>query len=162
MNRPGLNWGATPAERAAALPCDALAPDAPTRADRAISIAAPPARVFAWLCQLRRAPYSYDLIDNRGRRSPRTLDPALPHLEPGQRFMTIFELASEEPDAQITLRAPGAVVTYAIRPQAGGTRLQVRVLFTGNRLIGYALACGDLVMMRKQLLTLRSLAQRPT
>jgi hypothetical protein len=76
MNRPGLNWGATAAERAAALPCDALAPAAPTRADRAISIAAPPEHVFAWLCQLRGAPYSYDLLDNRGRRSPRTLSPA--------------------------------------------------------------------------------------
>jgi hypothetical protein len=164
VTNPGLNWGATPAERAAPLPCDALLTTAITHADRAISIGATPDLVFAWLCQLRRAPYSYDIIDNRGRRSPRTLDQALTHLEPGQRFMTIFVLQSFTDGADITLRGHGVAVTYAVRPapagKPAGTRLHVRVRFAGSRVIAAALACADLVMMRKQLLTLKELAER--
>ena len=85
----GTTWNVTPAERAARLPCDELMPDA-VRLDRAISIAAPTAMVFAWLCQLRIAPYSYDLLDNTGRRSPRTRCAALTDLAVGQPFVRIF------------------------------------------------------------------------
>lgn len=156
----GVNWGATPSERAAVLPCEALLRHARTRADRAISIAAPASIVFAWLCQLRVAPYSYDILDNFGRRSPRQRDPDLTWLEVGQRFMTIFTLHAFTDGRQITLRSRGAAVTYAVRPDRGGTRLHVRVMLGGPRIIGHLLAVGDLVMMRKQLLTLRALAQR--
>jgi len=156
---PGLQWGATPAERAAAMPCDVLAPDAATRADRAISIAAPPSIVFGWLCQLRVAPYSYDLLDNFGRHSPQVRSPELTHLRVGQRFMSMFELRSFVDNRHITLRSAGVAVTYAVSPQRCGTRLHVRVLFDGPQLLGSLLAVGDVVMMRKQLLTLRSLAE---
>ncbi|WP_280834822.1 hypothetical protein [Mycolicibacterium frederiksbergense] len=155
-----MNWGATPQERTAALPCDALAPGAKTRADRAISIDASPSTVFGWLCQLRVAPYSYDLLDNFGRRSPRTRDPELTRLQVGQRFMQIFALHSFDEDEQITLQSPRAAVTYAVRARADHTRLHVRVWFEVPRIIGSALALGDLVMMRKQLLTLRELAEK--
>ena len=155
----GLNWGATSAERAEEMPCDTLVEGTATRADRAISIDAPPAIVFAWLCQLRVAPYSYDLIDNFGRRSPRCRDRALEKLEPGQRFMTLFTLHSFVDCTHITLRTQRVAVTYAVQPQGAGTRLHVRVLFDGPRLMGRLAAFGDLVMMRKQLLTLKSLAE---
>jgi hypothetical protein len=143
-----------------ALPCDALCPRAGIRADRAISAAAPASIVFAWLCQLRVAPYSYDILDNFGRRSPRERNPELRHLEIGQRFMTIFALQSFVDGEQITLLAKGVAVTYAVRPDGVGSRLHVRVLFEGPRLVARALALGDLVMMRKQLITLKSLAER--
>ncbi|WP_233213649.1 SRPBCC family protein [Mycobacterium hubeiense] len=156
----GCNWGAAPCELAAGMPCDALAPNAGTRADRAISIDAPPHIVFAWLCQLRAAPYSYDLLDNVGRRSPRQRDPQLTRLETGQRFMSMFTLESFVDGEHITLRAKDVVVTYAVTPQGHGSRLHVRVLFDGPRLLGQLLAVGDLVMMRKQLLTLKELAER--
>jgi hypothetical protein len=155
----GLTWGLQPPERTAALPCDALRPHPGVQADRAISIAAPPAIVFAWLCQLRAAPYSYDLLDNLGRPSPPTRNPELVRLEAGQRFMTMFALRSFVDGEQITLRSKGVAVTYAIRPEGAGSRLHARVWFGGPRLLARALALGDLVMMRKQLRTLKALAE---
>jgi hypothetical protein len=160
MTTLGLNWGATASETAAAMPCDALAAGACTRADRAISIDAPLATVFAWLCQLRVAPYSYDVLDNFGRRSPRQRADGLRDLEVGQRFMTLFRLHSFVDTEHITLRMKRVVVTYAVSAQQRGTRLHVRVLFERPGVIGRIAAAGDVVMMRKQLLTLKSLAER--
>jgi hypothetical protein len=157
---PGLTWGVRPSERTAALPCDALYPRAGVQADRAISIAASPPIVFSWLCQLRAAPYSYDILDNLGRRSPRERNPELVRLQVGQRFMTMFALQSFVDGEQITLRSKGVAVTYAVQPEGAGSRLHARVLFGGPRLFARLLALGDLVMMRKQLLTLKSLAER--
>jgi len=156
----GLNWGADPSERAAAMPCDALIAGPHTCADRAIAIEAPPATVFSWLCQLRVAPYSYDILDNFGRRSPRQRDPELCHLEPGQRFMTIFALHSFVGAQHITLRTKRVAVTYAVRPHRDGSRLHVRVVFKARWLVGRLAAAGDAMMMRKQLRTLKSLAEQ--
>ena len=170
----GTTWNVTEAERAASQPCDQLLPDA-VRLDRAITIAAPPSIVFAWLCQLRVAPYSYDLLDNTGRRSPRTRSDELTRLQVGQPFVRIFgrtyvfELASFETDEHITLQPPqgsamarfGKVCnTYAVRPDGDGTRLHVRVLFDGPRPVGQTWALVNLLMMRKQLLVLKGLAER--
>jgi hypothetical protein len=162
----GESWGATPAERALALPCDQVLPAAPVRLHRAVTVDAPAATVYRWLCQLRRAPYSYDLLDNFARRSPRELIAGLDELSPGQRFMTIFRLVSFVPGEQITLRAKRTAVTYAVFQGAGQTRLLARVLFEPPgpaplaAITGPTLALGDLVMMRKQLLTLKGLAER--
>ncbi len=155
-----LNWGATVRERDATLACDGLSPATALSADRAISIDAPRPTVFGWLCQLRVAPYSYDLLDNFGRRSPRTRNPELAQLHTGQRFMQIFTLQSFGDDEHITLQSRKVAVTYAVRDEAAGTRLHARVRFDGPRLIGWAMAAGDVVMMRKQLITLRDLAEQ--
>jgi hypothetical protein len=170
----GTTWNVTPAERTADLPCDELMPGA-VRLDRAISIDAPPSVVFAWLCQLRVAPYSYDLLDNTGRRSPRTRSPELTDLEVGQPIVRIFgrfyvfELASFKTDEHITMRLPdgsamarsaSVTATYAVRPEGNGTRLHARELFDGPWVLGQALALVNLVMMRKQLLVIKELAER--
>ena len=166
----GTTWGATAEERAVDLPCDKLMPGS-VRMDRAISIDAPPAIVFAWLCQLRVAPYSYDLLDNTGRRSPRQRSSELTELAVGQPFVRIFghthvfELAGFTLNDHITLQPRtgsamsrfGSVSnTYAVRPEGSGTRLHVRVLFDGPWLMGQTLALVNLIMMRKQLLVLKS------
>lgn len=149
-----------------ALACDNLLPGAPLRAHRAVSVHAQPSIVFRWLCQLRLAPYSYDLLDNFGRRSPRELVPGVERLEVGQRFMSIFSLTSFAQDEHITLCNRRTAVTYAVLPDRGATRLLVRILFNppagrlGAALAGHALVLGDLAMMRKQLLTLKALAER--
>jgi hypothetical protein len=161
----GASWGATAQERSLALACDELLA-APVRLHRAVSVDAPAAVVFRWLCQLKQAPYSYDLLDNFGRRSPRELTPGAERLAVGQRFMSIFALVSYAPGEQITLRSHRTAVTYTAIAQHGSTRLLARVLFeppggrVGAALMARALALGDLVMMRKQLLTLKQLAER--
>jgi hypothetical protein len=160
------NWGASGEERAMALACDALLPGAPVRLHRAVSVHAPASTVFRWLCQLKLAPYSYDIIDNFGRTSPRRLTRGAEQLEVGQRFMSIFSLASFAHDEHVTLRSRRTVVTYAVLCTEEPTRLLARVLFAapggriGRALTGQAMAFGDLVMMRKQLLTLKALAER--
>ncbi|MCM6778495.1 hypothetical protein NDR87_33920 [Nocardia sp. CDC159] len=156
---PGQVWGARPAELDLELPCDADFPDAATVCDRALSIAAPPELVYAWLCQLRVAPYSYDLLDNFGRRSPRRRCPELTELAVGQRFMGQFRLTSFAPAQHITLHASIVAVTYAVRAEAGGTRLHVRARFPGPPALLAPLVFGDFLMMRKQLRTLKELAE---
>jgi hypothetical protein len=170
----GTSWNVTQDERVAAMPCDELMPGA-VQLDRAISIDAPPSTVYAWVCQLRVAPYSYDLLDNTGRRSPRTRTGELTDLAVGQPFVRIFgrtyvfELAAFKADEHITLRPrSGSAMsrfaevanTYSVRPQGSGTRLHVRVLFDGPWIVGQTLALVNLLMMRKQLRVLRNLAER--
>lgn len=162
----GLSWGETADERALPMACDHLLVGAPVRAHRATSVHAPASVVFRWLCQLKLAPYSYDLVDNLGRRSPRELVPGVEHLAVGQRFMSIFTLTSFAYNEHITLRGRRVAVTYAVLSGNDSTRLVARVIFDppggriGTALIGQGLALGDLVMMRKQLLTLKALAER--
>jgi hypothetical protein len=160
------SWGSTAEERALHFPCDDFIPNAEGIYFRAIDVTAPEALVFRWLCQLRCAPYSYDWIDNAGRRSPCDLMPGLEHLEIGQRVMRIFRLVAFEYDRHITIvmdtpqanRLFGEIaVTYAVRPGRLVVKLRVR---HSRGVMRWLLPWGDLIMMRKQLLTLKALAER--
>jgi hypothetical protein len=164
-------WGSSAHERAAVYPCDGLIERPDGAVFRAVDVAAPAELVFRWLCQLRVAPYSYDWIDNFGRRSPRRLAEGLDRLEVGQRFMTLFRLASFEADRSVTLLSTsglfgGFAVTYLVVPTTPGrSRLVVKLVFAApsavlGPLVRRLLPAGDLVMMRKQLLTLKALAER--
>ena len=144
-------------------------------ATRAVRSTASPAALFLWLCQLRRAPYSYDVIDNFARRSPRVADPAMMQLRRGQTFMTIFTLVAFEPQRSLTLRMKdgwptrvfGALdVVYRVDPLPDGdTRLAATLWLPRppgplGGLRRSLLAWGDLPMMRRQLLTLSALAAK--
>ena len=165
-------WGSTVEERCERLPCDDLLPRAPVALWRAVDVAAPAPVVFRWLCQLRAGPYSYDWLDNLGRRSPRELVAGLGDLAVGQRVMSIFHLAAFAPNRSLTLRLDrgrqifgDVAVTYRVTPLAHGrTRLLAKVRWSppgrrGRAAVGRALAAGDFVMMRKQLLTLKGRAE---
>jgi hypothetical protein len=156
---PGEVWGATAEECAVKLPCDDIFPDG-LAAHRAVSVDAPPSLVWAWLCQIRLAPYSYDWLDNFGKQSPRVRTPELVDLEVGQRFMRLFTLAAFERDDHVTIRSNRVVTTYAVRPEGTGTRLIARAVFNGPNFIGRPLGLVDMIMMRKQLLNIKSHAER--
>ncbi|MFO7592359.1 MAG: hypothetical protein R6X23_15985 [Acidimicrobiia bacterium] len=169
VRRLGYSWGETEAERVAGYPCDDLMPEPEQSAFRAIDVDAPAPLVFRWLGQLRVAPYSYDWIDNWGRRSPREITPGLEDLALGQRAMVFFVVAGFEPDESLTLHAKKSVfgdvgITYRITPRADeGSRIVAKVVVTYPRfarLMRHVPPLGDLVMMRKQLRTLKKLAER--
>ena len=164
------HWGTTPEERQRRYPCDGVLPTHEQELFRAVNVDAPPSTVFRWLCQLKLAPYSYDLIDNLGRRSPQHLVRGVDHLVVGERVL-IFELASFARDEYITLvvrrhRMFGDVaISYVVASAPdGGSRLVVKLVTVPPRGITGAvlrrlLPAGDLVMMRRQLLNLKSLAE---
>ena len=164
------NWGSTAEERGRQFPCVALVTQPYAVLFRALDVEAPVAVMFRWLCQLRVAPYSYDWIDNLGRRSPRRLTPGLDELEVGQRFM-IFRLAHFEPGSSITLTTDHVVfgriaITYRVTPRGAETSRLVVKLVVASRpgpvgwLMARILPAADLVMMRRQLLNLRKLAEQ--
>ena len=174
-NDPRL-WNTTPADLRGSFGCDTVLAPADDIFVRALSIKAPPHLVYSWLCQLRVAPYSYDWIDNLGRPSPRTRTENLTELEGHERFMYIFNLISFERERAITvelsthqlirLLAGRCAITYRIDPgpSPDDSRLVVKLVLRYPRgpigwLMRIFLPRGDLIMMRKQLLTLRELAE---
>lgn len=163
----GESWGATADERASTFACDSLVTEPTLSAWRAVTIEAPPETVWAWLIQVRLAPYSYDWIDNLGRRSPGELrdlaDPV-----PGSPFSAVGgrpvgEVLAVEHAVHLTARIMGAVMTYRLTAvDARTTRLALKIVASPPRGLGTALCLGDLVMARRQLLRLKSLAEAPT
>jgi len=164
-------WGTTPGERTRPYPCDRWLDRVDDAYHRGITVRAEPAAVFRWLCQLKVAPYSYDWIDNLGRRSPRTPTPGVERLAVGDRFMTIFTLVEFEADRHVTMRLqnsrvfPGIVLSYLVERGAPGTsRLLMKfVVRYPAGVLGWLqrwlLPWGDLVMARRQLMNLRDLAE---
>lgn len=168
-------WGTEESERRLPFPCDRYVEQAETAYFRGITARARPATLFRWLCQMRVAPYSYDWIDNGGRRSPRTLTLGLEELAVGESMMRIFTLVDFAMDRHLTLRikhGTGAfslfgdlALTYLIVPEGPERcRLLVKIVvryprgLTGT-LMRRGLPWGDLVMMRRQLLNFTALAE---
>ncbi len=78
MPLPLETWGARPDEIDAPMPGDELIDDPPMSATRAIDLDCSPDEAFGWLTQMgfgRAGWYSYDLIDNLGRRSATRIHP---------------------------------------------------------------------------------------
>ncbi|MBA3354579.1 MAG: hypothetical protein H0U18_01295 [Pyrinomonadaceae bacterium] len=169
-------WGTCPEERRLPYPCDRLIPHPEDSLYRGVTIDASSQIVFRWLCQMRVAPYSYDWIDNGGRESPRALTPGLEHLAVGQDVMEIFQLADFARDQHLTIRIKSnsrtqrlfgdLAVTYLVVAQGpSNSRLLVKLVARHSpgvwgKLMKTFLPCGDLVMMRRQLLNFKQLAER--
>lgn len=160
----GDRWGVTDAEVARHFPCDDLVTSPTVRLWRGVTVDAPPAAVWPWLVQVRLAPYSYDWLDNLGRRSPRELR-GVPDPSPGDAFSCIggrFDVGRVlvvEPEAHLTATIMGAVMSYVLVPDGSRTRLLLKVVTTAGRWYAVPLGLGDWPMARRQLLNLRSLAE---
>jgi hypothetical protein len=164
------HWGTTEAERRAPYPADRYLEHPDDVLFRGVDVDAPAEVTFRWLCQLRAAPYSYDWLDNWGRQSPRELTPGLEQLAVGQRIMTVFQLLDFTPNRQITARAGPSpagtyVVTYAVnaldtRRSRIVAKLLMRYPSLARTLGRWVMPTGDWIMMRRQLLNLKSLAEK--
>ena len=161
----GDRWGVSEAEVTRAYPCDGLVAAPVLQAWRGIRIEAPASAVWPWVAQIRLAPYSYDWIDNRGRRSPRRLA-GLPEPRAGDRFTATGgrargRIISAESGRQLTGTIMGASMSYVLVPQEdGATRLLLKVIMRTRRWAAPALSVGDLIMARRQLLNLKKHAER--
>jgi len=163
----GDRWGVTRAETTRRYPCDDLVPDPVLQAWRGVTVRARPEHVWPWVGQIRLAPYSYDWIDNLGRRSPQNLL-GMPEPVVGESFTTALggrrfgRIVAVESGKHLTGTIMGAVMSYRLDPVDDGlqTRLLLKVVTAGGRTIAPLLSVGDLIMARKQLLNLAALAER--
>jgi hypothetical protein len=156
-------WGVTDDDVALHFPCDDWV-DRPTLAAwRGVTVHATVGELWPWVVQVRLAPYSYDWIDNLGRRSPQVVrDLAQPVV--GETFTraagrSLGRVLAVDPPHSLTGRLAGTVISYVLRPQAGRTRLLMKIVSELPRPLAPLLAVGDLVMARRQLLNWKQLAE---
>ena len=71
---------------------------------RCIEIHADASDIFVWLKQLRIAPYSYDFIDNRFRKSPDYIIENLPPLKVNTHYLLAFHIFEFEENSFIVCR----------------------------------------------------------
>lgn len=144
-------------------------------ATRSIDISAPPEHVFAWIRQMgfkKAGWYSYDLIDNLGRKSATRIHPEWQNVHNGDVIpggpISFTALHVLEPHTFVLLftgsqgvaRRICFTLAYEVRAQEKGTRLVTRVRICLNFPLGSLIAKtllgpGDGFMVRKQLRTLK-------
>jgi hypothetical protein len=156
-------WGVTDAETVRHYPCDDFVAMPVLQAWRGVTVAAPASAIWPWICQIQVAPYSSDLIDNLGRRSPRTLidvpEPAVGTPFTATAGRRIGRILAVEPGRHLTGTLGHVVMTYWLEPVGAETRLLLKLTADRGRLTAPLLSLGDLVMARRQLLNLRDLAE---
>lgn len=163
----GDRWGVTLAETQRWFACDDVVPDPVLEAWRGVTVKVGPEHVWPWVAQIRLAPYSYDWIDNLGRRSPPRLC-GLPDPVVGESFTAAFggrragRIVAVNPGEQLTGQIMGAVMSYMLVPEGARTRLLLKLVTRRGRAITPLLSLGDLVMARRQLLNLARLAEQTT
>jgi hypothetical protein len=161
----GDRWGVTEGETLRAYPCDEFVASPALQAWRGVHVQARAEAVWPWVAQVRLAPYSYDWIDNLGRRSPRELA-GLPEPRAGDRFTTaggrqLGQIVSVDPGRQLTATIMGTFMSYVLVPlEHDTTRLLLKIAMRASRWAAPALSVGDLIMARRQLLNFKQLAER--
>jgi hypothetical protein len=174
-----LRWGATDAEVAATMPGDGIVPDPSFKATRALTIDAPPERVWPWIVQIgtgRAGFYSYDLFDNGARPSAERILPELQDVQVGDwvpmsstvNETTAFRVKALEPNRWLLWAKPHSIWAWTLTPLEGGrTRLVTRLKekydwrSPGSALLTVMIfELGDFPMMRKLLLGVKARAER--
>src|SRR5271154_2137458 len=123
----GDRWNVTDDEVARHYPCDDFVPAPTLQAWRGVTVLTTPETLWRWVSQIRIAPYSYDWIDNLGRRSPQQLD-GLPEPVVGESFSTaatrpfgrILAVAPPEPHTGKTM---GTYIFSVLVPEGDSARL---------------------------------------
>jgi hypothetical protein len=174
---------ATRPEQVCRLPGDELLKQPIGSVTHAITIRRPPREVWPWLVQMgsgRAGWYSYDFIDNGGRRSTQEILPQFQHVSAGDVFPAlpkatdVFVVLQYEREGRLVLGwrlADGTLMTtwaFVLREMGGDTRLIVRGrVGQGYRPYGLptwaAIRIGRLahfIMERKQMLGIKERAER--
>jgi len=168
-------WGATAEEINSSVVGDDLCSDATVVATRSITIGAAPQEVFPWIRQMgfgRGGWYSYDWLDNLGRKSATTIHDEWQSVEAGDKIpsgpisftaaivdaprhfvLEIQSLGKKSPKLHFTL-------AYELRDNPQGTRLVTRMRSRINLPLGslfekLILGPGDGIMLRRQLLNIK-------
>lgn len=179
-------WGSTPEERLMPFPCDSYIDSSDEAYFRAIDVNAPAQILFRWLCQLKIGSYSYDWLDHLERMffkvsesipdrpSPEQLFPGVENLAVGQTVMGIFKLVEFEQNRHLTivLNDKQAIsifgdiaASYVLLPMIPNTCrliLKGHIRYPRNPFWSWIrpfMPWGDLLMMRKQFLRLKRLAE---
>ena len=109
-----LRWGASAEEVQRPYPGRDLIPDGKRGTTMAVTINAPPSRVWPWLIQMgcdRAGWYSWDFLDNGGIPSTEQIHPEWQDLGVGDRLASTrsgrawFEVAALDPERFLGLRA---------------------------------------------------------
>jgi hypothetical protein len=170
-----LRWGATYSELSRTLPGDELLSSPTFNATRAITIHARPEIVWSWLVQVgvkRGGWYSYDLLDNLGRSSARSIVPSLQNIAPGdvlaispdgKQGMHVIAL---DPPRSMVWGTPGQTTwSWALdRLPDGGTRVITRVRavyrwMSPTIVFSMLIEFADIWMIRKMLLNVKQRAE---
>lgn len=174
-----LRWGATTDEVQGPMPGDDIVPKASFAATRAITIDAPPQRVWPWIVQLgyRRAGwYTYDLLDNAGYDSADCIlaeyqDPKIGDWVPMASKVnetTAFKVSALQTAEWLLWAKPDSTWAWRLTPLDGGrTRLVARLKqrYPWERpgaavLTLILLEFGDFPMMRRVLTGIKARAER--
>jgi len=167
-------WGATNEEIESSVIGDDICKNATLVATRSITIAAPPQDIFPWIRQMgfgRAGWYSYDWIDNLGRKSATTIHDEWQSVKSGDKIPSgpiaftativdsprhfVLEIKTQgkkSPRLHFTL-------AYELRDHPQGTRLVTRMRSHVNLPFGslfekLILGPGDGIMLRRQLLNI--------
>ena len=171
-----LRWGATDEELAAIMPGDEIVSQPDFNATRGVTVNAPPETIWPWIVQMgtkRAGWYSYDWIDNLGRRSaerilPEFQDIKVGHLvpmSPDQKYgFWVKDFVRDQwmlwgdKEGDVTwcwgIHPLGKTQTRLI------TRIRVRYRWLSpGILLNLLIDVGDIVMMRKCMLGIKNRAE---
>src|ERR1700730_17168071 len=160
----GDRWNVTGDEVARHYPCDDFVSAPTLQVWRGVTVQTSPETLWRWVSQIRIAPYSYDWIDNLGRRSPQQLV-GLPDPVVGESFSTAAtrpfgRIVAVQPPEHLTGEIMGTCISYVLVPDGQSTRLLMKLVTAMSRWLTLGLSVGDLGRAGVQLRNLKSLAKR--
>jgi len=146
---------------------------------RCIEINADASAIFLWLKQMRIAPYSYDFIDNKCRKSPDFIIENLPPLKVNTHYLLAFHIFEFEENSFIacrfcepinpplTLYMKGLYIEYRIVEQGTRNILWCKIKGYYNDGISskgffFIFSVVNKIMMARQLKNIKKLSQRLT
>ena len=172
-----LRWGATDAEVKRSMPGDEIVDKPSFNATRAVTIHAPAQKIYPWIVQMgvsRAGWYSYDLLDNLGRRSAESIIPEHQNMQAG-------DLVPISPDGKQGMwvkylrknkwvlwwdKKGDTTWVWEIHPEGEGnmrliTRVRVKYRFFSSAvLFNLLIEFFDILMMRKSMLGIKRRAEK--